>query len=149
MLNRNAKLYGPMNALDIENSSTCWNSEGTRNTETKQQWIQVEFPGRIVRPCAVSVQFQAGFSCETCRIQFLEEDKTKTSPSGSLFKLVGQEDLSFEDDHSLQRYDLTMPENCSAIRFVCFDNFSDLYGRVIIYQLQVWGLDTEETEEKP
>ena len=28
MLNKNTKLYGPMNALDVSKESTCWNSDG-------------------------------------------------------------------------------------------------------------------------
>src|SRR3569623_2126009 len=65
VLQKNSKLYGPMNALDLENSSSCWNSEGK---EGASQWIQLDF-GRQVQPLEIRVQFQAGFSAERCTVQ--------------------------------------------------------------------------------
>mmetsp|Transcript_16272 Transcript_16272/g.21294 ORF Transcript_16272/g.21294 Transcript_16272/m.21294 type:complete len:166 (-) Transcript_16272:405-902(-) len=135
ILKRNAKLHGPMNTL-TENSSTCWNSEGSGGdggTEIQQQWIQVEFPaGKSVLPSAVCVQFQAGFSAETCTVEYL-------NALGKGWETISKEEVEWEDVHQLQRYDLDSSQNCSAIRLVWDDDFADLYGRVIIYQLQVWG----------
>ena len=152
MLNRNGKQFGPMNALDLDSSSSCWNSEGTSGgggTVLQPQWMQVEFAGRTVRPNAVCVQFQAGFSAESCRVEFLEA-QTRDSAENSnninnnnsnnhQWKLVGQAHVEWEDDHVLQRNVLSSAPNCSAIRLIWNDNFADLYGRVIIYQVQVWG----------
>ncbi|KAL7566710.1 hypothetical protein ACA910_017766 [Epithemia clementina (nom. ined.)] len=156
VLNRNTKTFGPMNILDLENSSTCWNSEGTMSggeTRNQSQWIQVEFPGRIVRPTSIYVQFQPGFSCEGCLIQFLRPDEDSSNNANEQEKvqliLAGQEALEFEDVHTLQQQDLSTSHPCSAIRLVWEDGqFADLYGRVIIYQLQVWGHELATPEPK-
>lgn len=153
MLNRNVKLYGPMNVLEIKNSSSCWNSQGTADgsgIQIQQQWIQIEFPGRIVLPSALRVQFQPGFSCRGCQVQFLQQQEHQQQQDASStsdrtqWKPVGQEqELDWEDVHSLQENAFGIPHLCSAIRLV-WDNeqFTDFYGRVVIYQLQVWGQES-------
>mmetsp|Transcript_36457 Transcript_36457/g.75864 ORF Transcript_36457/g.75864 Transcript_36457/m.75864 type:complete len:163 (-) Transcript_36457:455-943(-) len=137
VLQRNIKLYGPMNSL-TDNSSTCWNSEGSNGTEMEMQWIQVEFAAPA-RPTAVCVQFQPGFSAETCTVQFLS--KKGTGRGVEWEPISKDEDVEWEDVHQLQRYELTMApeEKCCAIRLVWEEDFADLYGRIIIYQMQVWG----------
>ena len=134
MLKRNAKLYGPMNALN-DNSSTCWNSEGSSGTEMDQQWIQVEFSDETVTPSAVCVQFQAGFAVESCTVQYL---KQSTATKGG-WEIMSTEEVEWDDAHQLQRKELENESDCSALRLVFEEDFADMYGRVIIYQLQIWG----------
>ena len=123
VLQKNIKLYGPMNALDVNNGSSSWNSEGNTQNETT---LTIHF-GRDVIPASVRLQFQAGFSAETVIIH----NPQKT--------IVGE--LEFEDVHEIQEHSLLDNEKLlNSLKFT-LDNFSDFYGRVILYRLEVWGYE--------
>jgi hypothetical protein len=123
VLQKNVKLYGPMNALDVTNGSSSWNSEGNSQNETT---LTVHF-GRAVIPTSVRLQFQAGFSAETIVIH---------NPQGVL---IGEMEL--EDIHEIQTHSLiNNDESFTSLKFT-LDNFSDFYGRVILYRLEVWGYE--------
>ena len=116
-----------MNALDVNNGSSSWNSEGNSETETV---LTIHF-GRVVTPTCVKLQFQAGFSAETVTIHNTEN------------VVIGE--LELEDIHAIQTHDLLNNEEpFSSLKFT-FDNFSDFYGRVILYRLEVWGNEITST----
>ena len=132
-----------MNALDISNDSTCWNSEGSSSAATQKKktscWYQLDF-GRPVVPQTIRLQCQAGFVGETCLVDGL---------------LVGNnsdwqrlDELEVEDVHKEQVHDLSSSaQPCTSLRLV-FDDFTDFYGRVTIYSIQIWGrLSQESTED--
>ena len=73
ILQEKRKLYGPKNALDYENTSSSWNSEGivngNNNNENEVQYLIIGFGlDRRVLPKSIKIQFQAGFGCEQCHI---------------------------------------------------------------------------------
>lgn len=116
-----------MNALNLENTSICWNSEGDERGDS-DQWIAIDF-GRLVQPIRLEIQFQAGFAAETAVVDFKMEDDWKE-----------MDDIEPEDAHELQSFNLS-PGNkspTSALR-LRFSDFTDFYNRVTIYQLAVWG----------
>ena len=121
VLQKNIKLYGPMNALDVKNGSSSWNSEGNNLNETT---LIIHF-GRTVIPTCVKLQFQAGFSAETVAIY---------NPDNVL---IGE--LELEDIHEIQTHDIFDNETSFTSLKFTLDNFSDFYGRVILYRLEVWG----------
>jgi hypothetical protein len=127
-----------MNALDLVNTSSCWNSEGNDGRSDSEQWIQLDF-GRPVHPWQLRIQFQAGFSAESCTVQskFAVESEFR-----SCWDDVKKLELS--DAYDIQVRNIKEEEDlehaCSSLRFV-FDDFSDFYGRVTIYQLEVWGAE--------
>ena len=124
MLQKNVKLYGPMNALDGSNGSTSWNSEGNSQSETE---LTIHF-GRSVIPTSVKLQFQAGFSAETVVMH---------NPQGVMI-----DELELLDIHEIQTHNLMNndDESFTSINFT-LDCFSDFYGRVILYRLEVWGYE--------
>jgi hypothetical protein len=115
-----------MNALDLGNESSSWNSEGNVQTETK---LIVHF-GRLVFPTEIKIQYQAGFSAELVTVY------------DSNMARLG--DLELEDVHDLQS--CTLFDNKSSVTGIklVLDNFSDFYGRVIVYRLEVWGYEVAE-----
>lgn len=130
VLQRNSRLYGPMNALDLENSSTCWNSAGSPSGNDSSFFL-LDF-GRPVQPIELRVQFQAGFIAEQVNVFWKNGESWEEMT-----------DLEVEDDHDLQIHELlegSNPPTTNAVKFV-FDEYTDFYGRVTIYQLQVWGLE--------
>jgi hypothetical protein len=127
-LQKNSKLYGPSNALDIANESSCWNSEGI---EGATHHFELDFR-RFVRPQEIRIQFQAGFIAETCSVQLFVD---------SSFQAVAN--LEFEDVHAIQTEALPPDAICETTKLrLAFDNFTDFYGRIIIYRVEVWGEDS-------
>ena len=123
ILQKNTMLYGPSNMLDTESTSS-WNSEGV--PDGADQWILLNF-GRTVTISKVELQVQAGFSAECGSLQIKNE-------SGDWEDAI---DLEIDDVHDIQGFDVPMLK-CSALRLT-LSEFTDFYGRVIIYQLRVWG----------
>jgi hypothetical protein len=127
------KMYGPMNALNTEDESSCWYSDGE---EGSTQSLTINF-GRQVTPSELKLQFQAGFSAETCQLYLR---------SGSeAFELIVE--IEPEDTHKLQSFPLDSDKTGDALKLV-FDECTDFYGRVTVYQLGVWGKEATKTDSK-
>jgi hypothetical protein len=129
-LQKNAKVYGPAHALDTDNVSSCWNSEGNQGDT---HWLSIDF-GRTVRVQQIKVQFQAGFAAESGLMQVL--------PTDGSGKWETAQELEFEDTYEMQTEATTETNvdghTTTAVRFV-FQDFTDFYGRVTIYRLEIWG----------
>ena len=139
ILQKNSKLYGPKNALDYENTSTSWNSEGSSSDKTSQLTSYVVEFGRLVQPLEFKIQFQAGFAAEQTHIFVLDSDET--------WKPIVE--LDTEDDHKIQEFSL-LPDvsnelvTTKALKVV-FDECTDFYNRIIVYQLQVLGYEANNS----
>uniref|UniRef100_A0A7R9WR12 F5/8 type C domain-containing protein n=1 Tax=Craspedostauros australis TaxID=1486917 RepID=A0A7R9WR12_9STRA len=132
ILQRNPKVNGPKHALDYEKESSCWNSDGVKSGETpKPLHFIVDF-GRSVRATQIRIQFQAGFVAEEVAIEYQTESGWQTA----------MEEEELEDTHEMQTIDLESEVVCRAIK-LNLDEFKDFYGRVTVYQLQVWGHEAE------
>lgn len=139
-----------MNALDLQNASSCWNSEGSgagggsasgsSSERGREPWIQLDF-GRQVRPSQLRVQFQAGFGAEMCTVQ--AQDAAMAGVD-NLSPWVAWDDLELEDAHELQIRSLQSSGTASSIRLV-FDECADFYDRLTIYQLEVWGTEASNS----
>ena len=160
MLQKNGKLYGPKNALQLDNESSCWNSDAGET-----QWYTVEFH-RPVTMTEIRLQFQAGFSAETGHVDVQynvadnndnnneEEEAYKQSVrAGSSvgnkeeWKRLDNEELELEDALGVQTFRLEQPvEDCCKVRIV-FEECTDFYGRVTLYQVQVWGHEQQQEED--
>ena len=118
-----------MNALDVENGSSSWNSEGNSKNETA---LTLNF-GRRVIAVTLKLQFQAGFSAESCKVYAADGD------NGTTFVEV----LEFDDVHEVQSCELAQSDlSVSSLKLV-LDDFCDFYGRVILYRLEVWGHEAD------
>ena len=146
-------MYGPKNALDYENVSTCWNSDGNmannnNNNKASTSFI-IEF-GRIVQVHEIRIQFQAGFVAEQIHVFTQSSDDDKTTEWKSIIELEA------DDDHEIQSFPLLIneedsssdsvhPSSCCTALKLEFDEFTDFYQRVTIYQLQVLGYEQSTT----
>ena len=93
--------------------------------------------GRLVQPMELRVQFQAGFVGEELSVLFLNDKKEWQDLC----------EIEADDDHDMQNYvfseeGATIPTT-SAIKVV-FSECTDFYGRVTIYQIQVWGKEQND-----
>jgi hypothetical protein len=134
ILQKNTKLYGPLHALDLENGQSCWNSDACPDGQS--QYFLLEF-GRSVIPTTVKIEFQAGFIAETCQVQLQTNDDTW---------MTVVDELEPRDNHDYQTFSLDSNTTLSgtALKFVLND-FTDFYGRVTIYRMEVWGKEVVPT----
>lgn len=80
-------------------------------------------------PEAVHLQFQGGFSARSVDVQFVADDGTE----------LGRTILYPVDSNALQTLPLAAtPVACNAMKLT-FRDLSDLFGRVIIYNLDIIG----------
>lgn len=119
-------MYGPMNALDTENGSSCWNSDAANDSS---QYLVIDFQ-RNVQVSSLKMEFQAGFIAETCTVQLKPVSNNDT--------WIDLEDIEPEDNHDVQEFSLDSESTGTALKLV-FDDFTDFYGRVTIYRIEVWG----------
>mmetsp|Transcript_41620 Transcript_41620/g.61061 ORF Transcript_41620/g.61061 Transcript_41620/m.61061 type:complete len:138 (+) Transcript_41620:2-415(+) len=137
-----------MNALDITDHSSCWNSEAS--PQKKQQILQIMFR-RKVSIRKIGITFQGGFAGESAQLSTSKEE-------GGKFTLWEDAFIEPEDRNEFQEFDLPVEEGvddsssgsggnhpcvCHALR-IAFGESTDFYGRITIYRLEVWGYETEE-----
>jgi len=129
VLQRNSKLYGPMNALK-DDEHTCWNSDGMKSGEDAiKVYYKLNF-GRTVQVKRIDIQFQAGFVGEMVDVSII------TNENGQDDEKVVLDEEELEDTHDVQSLEVDATGNGIKLTF---DEFSDFYGRVTIYRIRVWG----------
>ena len=104
--------------------------------------MSVDF-GRSVVPTRVGIQFQAGFAAEEVTVMVFKSEEGDATSSQAWEKI---DDFEVEDDHEMQFLDLVedgnaekIPESGTTAIKLIFDECTDFYGRVTIYQLKVFG----------
>ncbi|CAB9504435.1 receptor 2C2-associated protein [Seminavis robusta] len=136
---RNMKEYGPMNALKSEDVSSCWYSDGNSSNDDPQ-WYLIQF-GRPIQPTQLKLQFQAGFAAETCHIQIQQQSSSPTTKDWESWQEVEPDDV-----HDVQSFPLTKEDakesTTKAIKLV-FGDFTDFYGRIMIYRIEIWGVECQ------
>lgn len=135
VLNKNSNLYGPMNALDITNETSCWNSDAVPSGSDEPITFTINFgPNRIVQVEEIRIQFQGGFVVEECTAHIC-----KGGNCGGEDWLELEEPIEPEDVNDVQTFEITDADRtCNMLR-LSFEGSSDFYGRVTIYKLEVWG----------
>ena len=140
MLNKNAKLYGPMNALDATSESTCWNSDGETDGNIEHSFV-VNFH-RSVLVDEIKIQFQGGFVAEECSMYTTHSSNAKSKGESLIWKEIEDAYIEPENINSVQSFPLEETDEsyriCDAVK-LSFASGTDFYGRVIIYKLEVWG----------
>jgi len=123
VLNRDQKNYGKQCLFDGK-EDTCWNSD-----QGAPQWVSFNFKTPVIAS-DIRIQFQGGFAGQEC---WLEAD---LSDSPDLIRL-----LTFypEDTNSLQEFHIPEHKHRSKSMRLMFGSSTDLYGRVIIYRLDLFG----------
>lgn len=127
VLNKDTKAYGKQFLSDGK-EETCWNSD------QGNQWIMVSFknPVKIKK---VEIKFQGGFASSQVELELIKPDKSSTKVS----------QFYPEDINSLQTFEIKdEAESCECYRMK-FEKMTDFFGRIIIYNLQMYGfLDLNE-----
>nr|XP_020669941.1 nuclear receptor 2C2-associated protein [Pogona vitticeps] len=120
VLNREAKQFGKKYMFD-GNEETCWNSD-----QGSTQWLTLEFP-QPVQVSRIQIQFQGGFSSRKCVVQGGRKGEG----------LLPVAEFYPEDTNSLQTFPLGEVQ-LEKLK-ITFENSTDFFGRIVIYQLDVLG----------
>jgi hypothetical protein len=112
-----------MNALDIENGTSCWNSD-----QGESQFYTLYF-SRLIEVQDLKIQFQAGFSAEHCIVE---------AKVDGVWRLIDE----LEPEDVLQIQSFPLKTRCDAVK-LSFHEFTDFYGRITIYRIEVWGKESQ------
>ena len=110
---------------------TCWNSD-----QGSPQFILFDF-GKNVITTDLKIMFQGGFAGVDGTVEV----------GSALDSLVTVANLDITDTNDMQSYSLqTIDENQDTMQKgrylrIAFPTSTDFYGRVTIYQLELWGYD--------
>jgi len=136
ILNRNVKLFGPMNALYTTVEDSCWNSDQapSETSVEEQQTFTIIF-NRKVKVKQLKIMFQGGFAPQ--RLQAYSS--LNTSGNGNFKLLMINDDEVYEPTDSSQLEDIPLEEcECSSLKLVMGES-TDFYGRITVYKVEVWG----------
>mmetsp|Transcript_12559 Transcript_12559/g.15270 ORF Transcript_12559/g.15270 Transcript_12559/m.15270 type:complete len:126 (-) Transcript_12559:231-608(-) len=122
-----------MNALDLSDSSTLWNSD--HQSSNKRQIYQINF-NRTVDIRKLYIVFQGGFVGVDCELLLRKDEEAK-------FQKL--EDAYVEPDDTNELQEFIIPDSgtqpiCTALR-LSFGKSTDFYGRIMIYRFEVWGYE--------
>ncbi|XP_061457986.1 nuclear receptor 2C2-associated protein [Rhineura floridana] len=120
VLNREVKQFGKKYMFD-GNEETCWNSD-----QGATQWLTLEFP-QTVQVSQILIQFQGGFASRKCTVQGCRKGEDLSQVA----------EFYPKDTNSLQMF--TLKEALLDKLKITFENSTDFFGRVIVYQLDVHG----------
>ncbi|XP_052100446.1 nuclear receptor 2C2-associated protein-like [Mytilus californianus] len=118
VLNRDTKQFGKKYLVD-EEDDTCWNSD-----QGSPQWIAVEFD-QEEHIAEIRIKFQGGFAGRECWAESLDTSE----------KII---EFYPDDINSLQSFKLDKPQPVKKIK-VIFNNSTDFFGRITIYQFDILG----------
>ncbi|KAH9049505.1 galactose-binding domain-like protein [Lactarius hengduanensis] len=102
---------------------TCWTSQ-----QGLPQFIQLTFPSPVV-PKRLSLTFQGGFVGTTCLVATQSQDTATWEQVTYIYP---------EDANRAQTFDLLITEPVGGIKLI-FEESSDFFGRVTVYDLMVEG----------
>ncbi|KAE8891957.1 hypothetical protein PF005_g9593 [Phytophthora fragariae] len=126
-LDRNKQLYGAANMLSTDLSS-CWNS-----AQGIPQQVQVLLH-RAVDVSALCVMFQGGFVGQDVQVH------VRKAGGGGGWEQVDVV-VDPEDANDLQEFPCKLTQ-VEAVALT-FQRSTDFYGRVVIYRLEVHGVEVE------
>ncbi|KAH9043686.1 galactose-binding domain-like protein, partial [Lactarius pseudohatsudake] len=102
---------------------TCWTSQ-----QGLPQFIQLTFPSPVV-PKRLSLTFQGGFVGTTCLVATQSQGTATWEQATYIYP---------EDANRAQTFDLLIMEPVGGIKLI-FEESSDFFGRVTVYDLMVEG----------
>ena len=142
VLNKNSKLYGPMNALDIANETSCWNSDAVPSGSDGPITFTINFgKNRMVQVEEIRIQFQGGFVAEECMAYICKGGNSGGCGGGGEEWVELEEPIEPEDVNDMQTFEITDDDRTCNMLKLSFEGSSDFYGRVTIYKVEVWGSD--------
>lgn len=121
VLNRDSSQYGKKFMFD-KNEDTCWNSD-----QGSPQFVILEF-SKDSQVKEIQIQFQGGFVGKECTVE--------GGPSASC--LTPFYEFYPDDSNTLQIFPISSSKRIKVLK-IEFTSSTDLFGRIIVYKLDVLG----------
>ncbi|KAH8110685.1 galactose-binding domain-like protein [Phellopilus nigrolimitatus] len=115
---------------------TCWTSQ-----QGLPQFIQITFDRPVV-PRVVHITFQGGFVGKRCALGVVPAANSEEKNEGEIPALAKMSHLTViypEDVNRKQTFELPETSPVAQLKML-FEESSDFFGRITIYDLQVAGL---------
>ena len=159
ILNKNKALYGPQNALDINDTCSCWNSDGDQaqhqhTGKKKPKQLLINF-NRLVNldgsDACIKIVFQGGFVGLGCATSISCDDGQSYQDLDIINITSGENDSDYrrvieaDDCNDVQTFLFQGRSDSNVDRRGCthlklaFHGSTDFYGRITIYRLEIWG----------
>ncbi|KAG2746266.1 hypothetical protein P692DRAFT_20782291 [Suillus brevipes Sb2] len=117
--------------LTDNNPETCWTSR-----QGSGQYVQLTFE-KLALPKHISITFQGGFVGTKCRVEVAE---SSDRPEWRTWTYIHPEDANRRQSFDLITCRDGLPgEGIQSMKLV-FEESSDFYGRITIYELKIEGL---------
>jgi hypothetical protein len=120
-----------MNVLDYTDDTNSWNSEGNHPQDNH---LTIDFK-RAVLPRRICIQFQAGFAAEICTVHDNRGHTVAAIEPEDIHEVQSFPIMATSDDHAVVVHSLKL----------VFTDCTDFYDRLIVYRLEVWGLEASPT----
>ncbi|PCH34247.1 galactose-binding like protein [Wolfiporia cocos MD-104 SS10] len=111
------------------NPETCWTSQ-----QGTPQYIQLSFPSPVV-PARLSITFQGGFVGTRCAIEVTHSQGTEKAAWQTMSRIYP------EDVNRKQSFDVSLTDPGTGIGSLklIFEESSDFFGRITVYDIQLEG----------
>ncbi|KAF9055989.1 galactose-binding domain-like protein [Panaeolus papilionaceus] len=132
------KANGKKNLVD-NNPETCWRSQ-----QGLPQFIQLGFNNQVI-PKRISITFQGGFVGTRCSLSIppTANQDGSMKKEWSVVTHIYPKDVNRKQSFDLVMAESSLPERgVSALRLV-FEESSDFFGRITIYDLTLEGTKVE------
>lgn len=123
------KSVGKRHLVD-KSPETCWTSQ-----QGLPQYIQINFKESRVQPARLSLTFQGGFVGTRCVLHA----QSSTSQEWKIWTNVYPEDVNRQQAFDLPTLDETEWKSGLAALKLVFEESSDFFGRITVYDLSLEG----------
>ncbi|KAI0354625.1 galactose-binding like protein [Trametes cingulata] len=113
---------------------TCWTSQ-----QGTPQYIQLSFPSPVI-PKRVELTFQGGFVGTRCTIEVLLAPAERGETRWRTFTRIYPEDVNRQQTFDLVPSEPDLVDRKIESMKLVFEESSDFFGRVTVYDLQVLGI---------
>ncbi|OSD00819.1 galactose-binding like protein [Trametes coccinea BRFM310] len=113
---------------------TCWTSQ-----QGTPQYIQLIFPAPVM-PKRVDITFQGGFVGTRCTVEVLPCDSRDGESIWRTLARIFPEDVNRKQTFELTSTDPELDKGGIESMKVVFEESSDFFGRVTVYDLRVLGV---------
>ena len=138
--------FGPQNALDTS-SDAAWKSAPSSSDNDSLAYYEIYF-NRPVIVHEMRIQFQGGFVGMDCIVYKQKKKEQQNNKDWDEFEEMYIDPIDTTDVQTFPVDDIMESDDddtdccCSALR-IEFGRSTDFYGRIVIYSLEVWGLEME------
>ncbi|KAI0931593.1 hypothetical protein AcW1_001045 [Taiwanofungus camphoratus] len=113
---------------------TCWTSQ-----QGTPQYIQLSFPLPVI-PTRIALTFQGGFVGIRCSVEIQSPQESANESAWQKLTHIFPEDVNRKQVFDLTHANLELTQGGVESLKLVFEESSDFFGRITVYDLQLEGL---------